>query len=373
MKPLKILGILFIIALMTIALPLQSKITRSMFLENQEDSNPQQKLESFTQYDFIPGDKILLFDDFSQDAIGDFPALWTSNGGGEVKTLNIASGKWFHMNVENSVYCFLKEIAFPENFIIEFDIIPNAEYDEFEFTLYEDPDNKELDTDLYPGEKGIHFHLNSDYGGGWMTKGYNEDNWLEANSQKNIIEKEKVNHVIIWVQKRRARIYHKGAKVLDMPTNLPSGIKLNHLRFSNMNEESKPFISNIKITTASPDVRSKLLTEGKLISYGIYFDSGKDIVKPESYGSIKEIATVLQENPTVKIKIIGHTDSDGNDALNLDLSKRRALSVKNYLVKEFSIEASRIETDGLGESQPIESNNTAEGKAKNRRVEFLKL
>ena len=338
-----------------------------------EETAQQQKLESYTQYDFVPGDKIILFEDFSQDAVGDFPALWTSNGSGEVKTINIADGKWLHMNVDEAVYCFAREIAFPENFIMEFDLIPNAEYEEFELTLYEDPENDELDTDLYPGEKGIHFHLNSDYGGGWMTKGYYEDKWLEGSSQKNMIEKEKINHVIIWVQKRRVRIYHQGAKVLDMPTNLPSGIKLNRLRFANLNEECKPFVSNIKITTASPDTRSKLLSEGKLISYGIYFDSGKDVVKPESYGSIKEIATVLQENPGVQIKIIGHTDSDGNDALNLDLSKRRALSVKNYLVKEFSIDAGRVETDGLGEGQPLESNNTSVGKAKNRRVEFIKL
>jgi len=338
-----------------------------------KETPQQQKLESYTQYDFVPGDKILLFEDFSQDAIGDFPALWTSDGGGEVKTVNIADGKWFHMNVDQAYYCLNKAIAFPENFILEFDLIPNKEYAEFELTLYEDPNNEELNTDLYPVERGIHFHINSEYGGGWLTNGYYEDKWLEGNSTKNPVIEEQLNHVIIWVQKRRVRIYHLGAKVLDMPTNLPPAIKLNRLRFANLSDGCSPYVSNIKITTAGADTRSKLLTEGKLISYGIYFDSGKDVVKPESYGSIKEIATVLQENPDVKIKIFGHTDSDGDDAKNLELSKRRASSVKNYLVKEFSIDGSRIETDGLGESQPLESNNTAEGKAKNRRVEFIKL
>ena len=338
-----------------------------------KSSQQQQKLESYTQYDFVPGDQILLFEDFSQDAIGDFPAIWTSNGGGEVKTINLANGKWFHMNVEESVFCLNKAIAFPENFILEFDLIPNADYEEFEMTLYEDPENDELDTDLYPGEKGIHFNINTDYGGGWSTKGYFDDQWLEGSSQKNVVVKENVNHVIIWVQKRRVRIYHLGAKVLDMPTNMPPGVKLNRLRFACWNGETKPFVSNLMITTASPDTRSKLLNKGKLITYGIYFDSGKDFVKPESYGSVKEIATVLNENPEVKIKITGHTDSDGDNALNLDLSKRRALSVKNYLVKEFKVDSGRIETDGLGESQPIDKNNTPEGKAKNRRVEFIKL
>ena len=71
-----------------------------------------------------------------------------------------------------------------------------------------------------------------------------------------------------------------------------------------------------------------MLTEGKLITYGIYFDVNKDVVKPESYGTLKDIAQVLTDNPDVKVKIVGHTDSDGSDEANLDLSKRRAASVK---------------------------------------------
>ena len=132
-------------------------------------------------------------------------------------------------------------------------------------------------------------------------------------------------------------------------------------------------IGNIRIAVGAPDMRNKLLTEGKLVTYGIYFDVNKDVVKPESYGFMKSIATILTENPTVRIKIIGHTDSDGADAANLDLSKRRGASVKNELVKSFGIDASRIESDGLGESQPIAPNDTPPNKALNRRVEFIKL
>ena len=79
---------------------------------------------------------------------------------------------------------------------------------------------------------------------------------------------------------------------------------------------------------ALPDMRNKLITEGKLVSYGIYFDVNKDVVKPESYGTLKSIADVLTENAGVKVKIVGHTDADGDNAANLDLSKRRAAAVK---------------------------------------------
>lgn len=332
-------------------------------------------LMSNTKYDFVPGDKILYFEDFAQDAVGDFPALWTTNGGGEVKTVNLASGNWFHMNKEDAVYCYTKSIAFPQNFIIEFDVIPDGNFSNgYTITFYEDPDNVELTDDLYPGTKGLHISFDE---GTWYTKGYHNEmdagGWIEGQSTTKPVVYGQVNHVIIWVQNRRVRMYHQGAKVLDMPTNIHTGTKFNRFRFSGWSTYSTPYVSNLKITTATPDMRSKLLTEGKLVTYGIYFDVNKDVVKAESFGTISEIAQTLKENPTVRIKIIGHTDSDGDDAKNLDLSRRRALSVKNTLVNQFGIDASRIQTDGKGETEPLAPNTTSESKAKNRRVEFIKL
>jgi len=74
----------------------------------------------------------------------------------------------------------------------------------------------------------------------------------------------------------------------------------------------------------------------------------------------------------MKVTIIGHTDSDGDAAQNLDLSKKRAASVRILLTTEFGIDGTRLQTDGLGETKPVSDNNTAEGKAQNRRVEFIK-
>lgn len=331
------------------------------------------KFESFSNYDFIAGDKVLFFEDFSQDKIGDFPDLWASNGSGEVKTVSIDKGKWFHLNGEDASYCFTKSINFPSNFIMEFDIIPDNEYGEgIIFTLYQETEKRELNDELYPGERGLHITLMNN---GWETKGYSNesDEWLIGQGKKAPVIKEKVNHVIIWVQNRRVRIYSQGEKVVDVATNIYSDTKFNKFRFSGWDRASFPYISNIKITTAAPDTRNKLLKEGKLISYGIYFDSGKDVVKPESYGALKEIAAVLQENPDLKIKIVGHTDSDGDDATNMSLSKKRAESVKYFLVKEFKIDESRMQTDGKGETEPVTDNNSVQNKAENRRVEFIKL
>lgn len=334
-----------------------------------------QKLESYTQYDFVPGDKILYFDDFSQDAIGDYPANWTTNGSGEISTVNIAPGKWLHVTTQGSYNCYTKQIELPTNFIMEFDVIPDDHfYRGHHLTLYEEKEYQELNEDLYPGIKGVHIEFDDSQ---WEIRGYSnvgdDDKQLTGKSDKNPVIKEEVNNVVIWIQNRRLRIYHKGSKVVDMPTNIYADTKFNRFLFNGWDTESKPYFSNLKITTASPDTRSKLITEGKLISYGIYFDVNSDKVKPESYGSLNDIAKVLKESPDVQIKIVGHTDSDGDDAKNLDLSKRRAASVKNSLSNEFGIDADRLQTDGAGESMPIVPNTTTEQKSKNRRVEFIKL
>lgn len=349
----------------------------------EETKESPQKLVSAGKYDFVPGDKILYFEDFSQDAIGDFPALWTTNGSGEVKTVNIAPGKWFHMNGEDAVYCYTRQIDFPDNFIVEFDIIPEKKdkdyYSSIQFSLYQERtgETKEMNDELYPGEAGLHIDLGfSSMDTSWETRGYKEgDNldWLSGQGGKNPVLLEKVNHVILWIQKRRVRIYHQNEKVLDMPTNIYPDVKFNRMRFSGWDRYSAPYVTNLKITTASPDTRSKLITEGKLVTYGITFDVNKADVKPESYGTLKSIADVLNENASVKVKIVGHTDSDGDDTMNLELSRRRAESVKNELVKNFGIDASRMETEGAGETKPVAPNDIPANKAQNRRVEFVKL
>lgn len=346
----------------------------SQVVTDNASAGSQESLQSFSQYDFVPGDKILLYEDFSQDAIGDFPALWTTNKSGEINTLNVAPGKWLNLNATEGNWWFLKEINLPENYIIEFDIVPKkggARY-AVGVHLYGENNFVEMSNPYDKATSGLVVNVSKT---GWETLGLKAGQpKISGNSSLNPVAEEKVNHVIIWVQKRRVRIYHKGTKVLDSPTAIYQDSKFTRFCFDlYRGASSSSYITNIKITTATPDTRSKLLTEGKIVSYGIYFDVNKDVVKPESYGTLKDIAQVLQENPTVRIKIVGHTDADGADAANLDLSKRRAASVKAELVKSFGLDEGRIETDGMGESQPVAPNDTPVNKALNRRVEFVKL
>jgi OOP family OmpA-OmpF porin len=338
----------------------------------------QTQLQAYSKYDFVPGEKVIFFEDFSQDAVGDFPALWNTNGSAEVVTTNLFPGKWMKFVMRECVWTDAL-LNLPDNYTIEFDVIP-IQGDEkgmagYQFTLLQANNVKAWDSGTAPGKGGFLFKV--EYFGRpsfhtWLNKA--ECQALGLNGTKEGDDyKEKENqkyHISIWVQKSRIRLYQDQNKLFDLPKALPTDcLKPDRLRF----EGGALMVNNIRIAVGAPDMRNKLMTEGKLVTYGIYFDVNKDVVKPESNGTLKEIATILNEVPDVKVKITGFTDSDGADAANLDLSKRRAASVKNELVKSFGVNGDRLLTDGLGEGQPVAPNDTPANKALNRRVEFLKL
>lgn len=343
--------------------------------EKQEKSS----LQISSKFDFVPGEKVVFYEDFSSTDVGDFPSTFNTNGSGEVVSNNNFEGKWLKfIDSENSIWtdAILK---LPENYTIEFDVIPIKGEENsmggYVFRMIKSINAKSYDTGSIPGKGGFMFKV--EYFGKPSYRAYLNDYQgslynLEGNKEDEVLfQKENQKyHISIWVQKSRLRLYQDEVKLFDIQKAFPdASVKMDRIRF----EEGAALISNIRIAVGNPDMRNKLLTEGKLVTYGIYFDVNKDIVKPESIGTLKEIAQVLKENPSVKVKIVGHTDSDGDNDKNLDLSKRRANSVKNELVKTFGLDASKIETDGIGENKPIAPNDTSSNKALNRRVEFIKL
>jgi outer membrane protein OmpA-like peptidoglycan-associated protein len=115
-----------------------------------------------------------------------------------------------------------------------------------------------------------------------------------------------------------------------------------------------------------------MMSDGKFITYGITFDVGKSTIKPESMGEINRIVELMTQNPTLKFSVQGHTDSTGNAASNQTLSEARSQAVVDKLVAN-GIAADRLTAAGKGQSSPIADNGTDEGRAKNRRVEFVKM
>jgi outer membrane protein OmpA-like peptidoglycan-associated protein len=335
-------------------------------------------MKAYSKFDFIPGEKVIALEDFGQDAVGDFPAKWNTNASGEIVNIDGNTYKWLQLPTQGIFYPeFVNEL--PDNFTAEFDMMISENFDNNGSGLkvifpelsqrnlmFDQHFNKEprVNFDIHPTPDG------TGISNAWVfdkTQNMILDNKIEIKWRKN-----EPNRVSIWRQKSRVRLYINETKVWDLPKAFISDVKYS-LLFATYTNGGLPYVSNLRVAVGAPDTRSKLLTEGKLVTRGILFDVNSDKLKPESYGVLKEIGTVLKENPAVKVKIIGHTDSDGDDARNLDLSKRRAAAVKNALSTEFGIAATQMETDGKGESEPSEPNTTPQGKANNRRVEFIKL
>jgi outer membrane protein OmpA-like peptidoglycan-associated protein len=360
----------------------EKKSGEKIIKTNDTTVNPA-SLKAYSKFDFVPGEKVIGFEDFSTGAIGDFPAGWNTSSSGEIVTIDGMPGRWLWLTKPGA---FVPEFAakYPEDFTFEFDLLhgyseggyPNILYISLiELDNVRAPQNwsvaaNRLTLSIIPGQVGrqtgscgSEIRQNAES----LSENYFETDHLGF--QSNLV------HISIWRQKERVRVYVNQEKAWDIPKALAKEIRINALDF--FMKDTDPnypyYISNLRLAVGAPDTRNKLLTQNKWVTHGILFDVNSDRIKPESYGTLKEIANVLKENADLKIKIIGHTDADGNDAANLDLSKRRAASVKAALTKEFAIDESRMQTDGKGESEPINKNDNPAGKANNRRVEFIKI
>jgi OOP family OmpA-OmpF porin len=128
-----------------------------------------------------------------------------------------------------------------------------------------------------------------------------------------------------------------------------------------------------KMVFVNADEMSRSLSDsGKIALYGIYFDTDKDSVRPDSQAALQEIAKLLTADGSLKVSVVGHTDNQGKPEYNLDLSRRRAAAVVRELTSKYGIAADRLSSFGCGFYAPVASNDTEDGKAKNRRVELVK-
>ncbi|HNA38909.1 MAG TPA: OmpA family protein [Chitinophagales bacterium] len=357
-----------------------------------KNTSSSSSLKAYGKFDFIPGEKVIVEENFSQDAIGDFPAKWNTNGTGELVTIDGQQGKWLKFGPESIIYPeFVTNL--PENFTVEFMLASSQPFSyystafNFFFAPLANPAKNYVNWKRFGGDKknGVLVALQPEAAGGnamgqkWINTFdetgdeiiKNQTDFPEFNHEnKNVVK------ISIWRQKQRLRVYVNETKIWDIPKAFSATAKYNFVGFRTdgyHNDNDAYYLSNLRVAIGAPDTRHKFLEIGKYSTTGIKFDVNSDKIKGESYGTLKDFAAVMTENPDVKVKIVGHTDSDGDDASNMTLSKKRADAVKAALNKEFGIDNSRMETEGKGESQPAEPNTTAEGKANNRRVEFIKL
>jgi OmpA-OmpF porin, OOP family len=135
--------------------------------------------------------------------------------------------------------------------------------------------------------------------------------------------------------------------------------------------EVKPMESDL-ITVDAASLANDITRTGHASVYGIYFDTGKADVKPESDATLSEISKLLQQDAKLKLYVVGHTDNVGTLASNMDLSKRRGDAVVKVLTAKYQIAPARLSAQGDGPTAPVASNDSEDGRAKNRRVELVK-
>ena len=348
-----------------------------------------QQMAFNSKYDFVPGEKVIAFEDFSKAEIGDFPTRWNTNATAEVVTINNKEGKWLKIAKEGVFHPeFITTL--PDNFTLEFDLAVNPEWRGTHMAVNFANLDKPTDfTDYYHyvswrGNHAVHLQFRPGFIG---TQTQANSKIIAGNSGNHTVNNDvdfkvwdngsnNFAHISMWRQAQRLRVYVNGEKIWDIPRAFDAASNYNAVTFGmqgSYGSDDYMLLGNIKLAVGAADTRNKLMTEGKFVTRGILFDVNSDKIKPESSGALKDIANVLKENAGVKVKIVGHTDSDGDDKANMTLSEKRAAAVKNYLVKEYGIDETSLTTEGKGESELADKNPTPEGKANNRRVEFVKL
>jgi len=336
-------------------------------------------LKTYSKYDFVPGEKIIVFEDFAQDAVGDFPDKWNTNASAEIVTIESLQGKWLKISKQG---VFMPDFidSLPDNFTLEYDLLCDNPGKVWGFYTSLTSLSERNHPEHWQSANNRFTFTVAAYPDGNSTSAIErrKDGIAESSMSsgtKQFSDKTKPVHVALWRQKERVRVYFNQEKVWDLPKVLSQTAHYNSfvIWLQGATDDGNFYLSNLRLAVGAPDTRKKILEQNKWVTHGILFDVNSATIKPESYGTLKEMATVLNEYADLKVKIVGHTDADGKDDANLDLSKRRAASVKAALAKEFGIDESRMETDGKGESEPIDKNDNPAGKANNRRVEFIKI
>lgn len=347
-------------------------------------------LGAYRKFGFVRGSDIVFQDAFEDDDIGDYPKRWNSDAGGEVVSLKKYGGNWLKSAESAHNFAdFLKGL--PLNFTLEFDIISDAksssDYNSITVMLASSKNGKSFkktkeqddisgfntEIDLF---KGWLFYNNL-----WNIVDSTNETFIDITSPSHYsLEKFNYNakplHVSMVRQDARLVLYINTTRVFDVRNAFAKNTNLNNLMFKTYSkledETSGLYLSNIILAETVTDTRKDLFVDGKYVTNAILFETNSDKIQPSSLSAISIVGDYLQKNPTVKLKVVGHTDDVGDNASNMSLSSRRAASVINELIEFYKIDKSRLVAEGKGETQPIADNASKDGRARNRRVEFIK-
>lgn len=340
---------------------------------------------AYAKTDFVPGDEIFFDDDFANEKLGEFPSRWDLlDGYAEIAIIQGRKVMAFTDDGFGTVIPLMKNQRsfLPDVFTLEYDLYLSDIEDGDDNWLNLIFVNDEL-IDWNDGECGnIAFYYRQDGSSvirwsmqkpdaqsdvsGQKDLGLNSG-LTDYNEKDNPLKAGAWNHFAFSFNKRAFKGYINGQRIINIPNAMaPKCFWFNHIgtyKYSG--------ISNVRIAKGAVPLYDRLTSDGKIVSYGITFATGKAELNPESMTEIARIAKLMAEHPELNFEVQGHCDNTGSDAVNDPLSQQRAEAVVAALVKQ-GIDAGRLSAVGMGSKNPVADNGSDEGRAKNRRVEFVK-
>ncbi len=335
---------------------------------------------TYAKSDFVAGDEIMFDDDVTSEQLGEFPRQWDLiKGAVEVARLNDDKVILCVSQDDPVIAPLFDEMKsyLPEKFTLEFDFWvgafekqgDNRPSNRYIISFYKSNTSQRtqvIDMDDWYYDASDHRSRLS-----WEFESLSED-WRHGTDESFRTIPNSWNHLALSFNQRAMKVYINGVRYANIPNTIAPGYFQIEFYRSGGYFTNNTSIKNIRIAKGAVPLYDRMMSDGKFITYGITFDVGKATIKPESMGEINRIVQLMNENPTLKFSVEGHTDSTGNAASNQTLSEQRSQAIVDKLV-ELGIAKDRLTAVGKGQNSPIADNNTDEGRAKNRRVEFVKI
>lgn len=330
------------------------------------EENPEKPAVIWSKYDFIPGDTVIFEDAPSNDEEnGEFPSRWDLVKG-QVEIANVDNENiMLFIDGNPTIVPYLKnakEDYLPEIFTIEFDFYKPKKGNRISVYLYDTKNQKRIKPNMYFDISSVRVSEKLDGVTGELP-----------NTDYTYINNPRWIHISIAFTKGKLKVYMDDTRVINIPhyTGNPTGLTL-EAYFADLGEDKAFYFKNIRIAKGGVKYYDRMLSEGKIVVNGIKFDTNKATLKPESIGPINTIFELMQKQQDLNFSVEGHTDNDGENEANMTLSIARGKAVMDKLIA-MGISPNRLKSTGFGESKPIDNNSTPEGKANNRRVEFVKF
>ncbi len=300
-------------------------------------------------YDFVPGSKVIFTENFANDQVGDIPShVKILSGNWEVADFK---GQRFLRTTSGGGVWIPLGTMLPDKFTFEMDVIEGGGWDTDVWLLPDD----------YKVREG-HNYAFFGYTGGIGDFKSNADSPTGST----------LYHARIMADGEHVKVYINNKRVANVPEAKLG--RSNGIYVHGTADNGQPFyITNIRVAVSEKSLFDALNADGRVATHGILFATGSDKIQPESGPTLKEIGTMLQQHTDLRLTIEGHTDNVGQPAANLTLSQKRADAVKQYLVSNYQIDPSLLDTKGYGDTKPVAANTSDDGRQQNRRVELVKM